>query len=67
MSLAQEIERYKSWASTYALHQSSGDWEQDYEEWPALYRVMFDFLDTNYSHWSKNDNLRPCLSDDYGQ
>ncbi len=53
MSLAGEVERFKMWASTIPVYESSTEWECDYPKWPALYSAVFDILNTSYVHWSE--------------
>lgn len=54
-SLHAEVEKFRAWASNYPIEQRSGEWECDYEEWPALSRSFIAYLNS-HSPQDANDH-----------
>ena len=46
-SLHREVEKFRAWASNYPLEHRSGEWECDYEEWPALNSSFAAYLNSH--------------------
>ena len=45
-SLQEQVDRFKEWASTYPVHQRSGEWECDYEHWDSLWVAAIAVLES---------------------
>lgn len=54
-SFHAEVEKFRAWASSYQIEQRSGEWECDYEEWPALNRSFIAYLNS-HSPQDANDH-----------
>lgn len=44
--LVQTVSAFRSWADSYPADQRSGEWECDYEQWPAITSAFISFLDS---------------------
>ena len=44
MSLRNEVEKFKNWASVYSVQKVSGEWEDDYPDWSTFYEAAIIFL-----------------------
>ena len=60
-NLMTEVDRFRAWADAYPYDQRSGEWECDYEAWPALYDTVLGFVANHlFASWSKTE-LRAVL------
>lgn len=44
MSLRNEVEKFRRWASAYPVQERSGEWEDDYPDWSAFHEAAITFL-----------------------
>lgn len=59
--LTVEVGRFRTWADGYPAARRSGEWECDYEAWPALYDAVLGFVARQpFEAWSEAD-LRDVL------
>jgi hypothetical protein len=61
-NLLTEVERFRAWAdANFPAAERFGEWECDYEHWPAIYVAAADFFAAQpFSSWS-DDELRAVL------
>lgn len=60
-SLAAEVGRFRAWETSYPIPGRSGEWECEYEFWPALYNAVCEFVDAiPFKSWSEAE-LRDVL------
>lgn len=53
-SLAVEVAKFKEWADSYPADQRIGEWECDYDQWPALWAAAIAVLNSvASSEWSE--------------
>ncbi|QIL72350.1 hypothetical protein G7048_19510 [Diaphorobacter sp. HDW4B] len=45
-SLAIEVAKFRKWADLYPIHQRSGEWECDYDQWPLLWGAAIAVLNS---------------------
>jgi HEAT repeat protein len=57
MTLHQEVEKFKAWATTnYPGEKRYGEWEDDYPAWDALYKATLEFLaSSSQTEWDDMD------------
>lgn len=52
-NLLNEVERFRKWADGIPHSERSGEWECNYEPWPALHEAVLEFVDRSpFESWS---------------
>ena len=44
MTLRNEVEKFRKWASAYPVQERTGEWEDDYHDWSAFHEAAITFL-----------------------
>jgi hypothetical protein len=59
--LKPEIDRFRNWADARFPEARFGEWECEYEHWPALYAAVFEFLSAKSVETWTDEEVRSVL------
>lgn len=55
-ALLEEVSRFQRWAASYPTASRSGEWECDYDNWPALHVAVLQFCESKpFASWSTQE------------